>query len=673
MAVLILLLGILVSINIERLDRERRLSDVRSQVIQELATIRARLEGVINTVFSATSGLTEVIAHQGGISPDLFDALARQAIKGYPALRNIAVAPDNTVTLVYPLEGNRQALGLRYETVPKQYATVQQAMQAQRPIFSGPHDLVQGGKALIARVPVFTSAEVPPGAEPRYWGMVSVVTRFDTLLDAGGVQSSEILEIGLRIMNDQGHAEVLLRGEESLFARQPVYLPVSVPGGTWQLAAVPKGGWPRAAATDSPLFYIGVVNSLFAAALVWWLVTQPARERGRNEALQREMAERRRIEEECRLSEQKYASFFHLMPDMVGVTRMADGCFLEINPGFSRVSGWEKEEVVGRTSLELGLWTPEARAEAVAIVREQGRLENFPFILGTKSGAKRDALMFLVPIKAKDEDCLYFMARDVTELTQAQRVLEQERARLRQLLQTIPALIWMKDPDGVYLFCNARFERFFNASEDQIIGRTDYDFFDRELADFFRSYDRKAIAAGQPSRNEEWVTYADDGHRELLETIKTPVYDGAGQLMGVLGVAWDITEKKRIEGELRQQRTRFINLVDSVDGVVWEADAETFTFTYVSKQAERLLGYPIREWYGEQFWRQHLHPEDRERMYDHSAACTARGEEHTLEYRFLAQDGRILWVQDLVTVVAENGQPRWRRGIMVDITGKKEE
>lgn len=673
MAGLILLLGVLISFKTANLEQERRLSDLRSHVVQELATVRARLEGVINPVFSATSGLTEVIAYQGGIGPDLFNALARQAISGHPYIRNIVAAPDNIIALVYPLEGNSQVLGLRYESIPEQYATVQQAMASRRPVFSGPHDLVQGGKGLIARVPVFTHAGGQPGTDARYWGLVSVVTRFEDLLDAGEVQSSKTLEIGLRTMDALGHTGTVLRGDETLFARQPVCLPVSVPGGTWQLAAVPPGGWPRVAATASSLFFIGLGNSLFAAAFVWWLVAQPSRERKRNEALEREMSERSRAEEECRLSEQKYASVFRLMPDMVGITRLEDGCFLEVNPGFSRISGWEHEEVIGRTSLELGLWTPETRAEAVAIAREQGRVENYPFVLGTKSGDKRDGLMFLAPIRLKGEDCLYFIARDITELKQAQRVLEQERARLRQLLQTIPALIWMKDPEGVYLFCNARFERFFNAPEEEIIGRTDYDYFDREQAEVFRSYDSRAIAAGRPSTNEEWVTYADDGHRVLLETVKTPVYDGTGRLMGVLGVAWDITEKKLIEGELRQERARFVNLVDSVDGIVWEADAETLTFTYVSKQAERLLGYPVQDWYAEGFWRQHLHPEDREYVHAHSLACTAKGEEHTLEYRFVAHDGAVVWLQDMVSVVLKDGRPRWRRGIMVDITRKKKE
>jgi PAS domain S-box-containing protein len=673
LACLTLLFGLLISWQIGQLEAERRLAEMRSQAVQDLATIRARLEGVVTTVFSATSGLAEVIAHQGGISPDLFEALARQAIKGSPQIRNIGIAPDNVMARIYPLEENRQAIGFRYASIPEQYEAVRKAMVTRLPVLAGPHRLVQGGEGLIARVPVFTSAGLPSGAEPRYWGIVSVVTHPDGLLDAAGVRATDTLDIGLRQLDDHGQPGTVIRDSHDLFSRNPVCMAVTVPGGQWQLGAVRTGGWPQMPVTHAPLFLVGVGNSLGMAVFVWWLASRPARVRLRNQELQREIAERRRVEEDLRLSEQKYAAIFHLMPDIAGITRMSNGCFIEVNAGFTARAGWEAQEILGRTSLELGLWTPETRAQAVTIMQEQGRLENFEFLMTTKSGEQRHCLMYMRPIEVWGEGCIYFMVRDITELKQAQLVLENERVRLRNLLQTVPAMIWMKDPQGIYLSCNSRFERFFGAKEQEIIGKTDYDFVSREQADFFREYDRRAIANGQVCINEERVVYADDGHQELLETVKTPVYDGGGNLLGVLGIAWDITEKKRIEEELRTERARFIKLVDSVDGIVWEADAQTFTFTYVSRQAERLLGYPVEAWAVEGFWLAHLHPEDRERVSAHTRARTLAGEDHELEYRFLAQSGEMVWIQDRVTVVSENGVPRWRRGIMVDTSGRKEE
>jgi PAS domain S-box-containing protein len=673
MAGLSLILGLAVSWRVGLLETERRVSEARSQTINDLAAVRARLEGGVNTVFSATSGLAEVIAHQGGIQQDLFEALARQAIKGHPQIRNIGVAPDNTMAMIYPLEGNRQAIGLRYASRPEQYAAVRQAMETRKAVFSVPHQLVQGGVGLIARVPIFTPVGADPGSAPRYWGIVSVVTNVDALLDAAQVRSTSTLEVGLRKIDGQGGPGEMMRGDANLFARQPVCMEVVIPGGAWQLGATRKSGWPRMTAANSPQFLIGALNSICVATFIWWLTARPSRIRARNRELQREVDERSRVEEALRFSERKYASIFQLMPDMAGITRLEDGCFLEVNDGFTRITGWQREEVLGHTSMELGLWTTQARTEALAIVHAQGRLENFEFRLGTKSGEQRHALMFLTPIKVQGELCLYFMARDVTELKQAQNVLIQEQARLRNLLQTVPAMIWMKDPAGVYLSCNSRFERFFGALEGQIVGKTDYDFVSADQADHFRANDQKAIANGQPSVNEEWVAYADDGHRELLETIKTPVYDTAGNLLGVLGIAWDITEKKRTEEELRRERARFLNLVDSVDGIVWETDAKTLTFTYVSQQAERLLGYPAADWRREGFWLEHLHPDDREQTQAQSVALTAQGKDHELEYRFLDPNGKVFWVQDFVAVVVEDGAPRWRRGVMVDVTSKKEE
>jgi len=148
--------------------------------------------------------------------------------------------------------------------------------------------------------------------------------------------------------------------------------------------------------------------------------------------------------------------------------------------------------------------------------------------------------------------------RDITEYKQAEEALRENEAHLRTLIETVPDLVWLKDPDGVYISCNLKFERFFGAKEAIIKGKTDHDFVDKELADFFRKKDKAAMVAGIPIVNEEEVTYADDGHKELLETIKTPMFDSKGKLVGVLGVARDITERKHAENLVRDLSQRLM-------------------------------------------------------------------------------------------------------------------
>lgn len=133
----------------------------------------------------------------------------------------------------------------------------------------------------------------------------------------------------------------------------------------------------------------------------------------------------------------------------------------------------------------------------------------------------------------------------------------------------------------------------------------------------------------------------------------------------------DISEYKHNEEVLKVSEHRFRDIVDSTDGIVWEADVSTLNFTFVSEKAERLLGYPVEEWLTPNFWVDHIHPEDQTWAPQYCLAYTLRLEQHDFEYRFIAKSGETVWLRDIVNVVAENGQPRWLRGVMIDITKAK--
>ncbi len=129
-------------------------------------------------------------------------------------------------------------------------------------------------------------------------------------------------------------------------------------------------------------------------------------------------------------------------------------------------------------------------------------------------------------------------------------------AKLHTLIHAIPDLVWLKNPDGIYLACNRAFERFFGAREADIIGKTDRDFVSREEAAFFRQKDLEAIAAGHSRKNEEWITLVETGQAVLLETLKTPMFDSRGRLIGVLAIGRDITEHRRLIREEERLQAR---------------------------------------------------------------------------------------------------------------------
>ena len=131
-------------------------------------------------------------------------------------------------------------------------------------------------------------------------------------------------------------------------------------------------------------------------------------------------------------------------------------------------------------------------------------------------------------------------------------------------------------------------------------------------------------------------------------------------------------ERRRAEVALKQSHDQQQALIGTIDGIVWECDARTFKFTFVSPQAERLLGYPAERWISETtFWSDHIHPDDRKRVVSYCEVETRDMRSHRFEYRFIAADGRIVWLSDIVTVIVENNAPVKLRGLMVDVTARK--
>jgi PAS domain S-box-containing protein len=177
-----------------------------------------------------------------------------------------------------------------------------------------------------------------------------------------------------------------------------------------------------------------------------------------------------------------------------------------------------------------------------------------------------------------------------------------------------------------------------------------------------------------------------DGEIKYVRSTGHPVRNLSGDLVEYVGTSIDVTERKRADEErerlLARERAafdeavaaqqRFRDLVNSVEGIVWEADVPSFQFLFISKQAERVLGYPVERWLSEPtFWTDHVHPEDREWTVQFYQTATAEKRDHQFEYRMIAADGSVVWLRDLVTVVVEGDRVTRVRGVMLDLTNRK--
>ena len=270
-----------------------------------------------------------------------------------------------------------------------------------------------------------------------------------------------------------------------------------------------------------------------------------------------EIEDRQQMEIALRESEQSYKTLAENLPGLVYRVFLRENNRMQFfNSASQSMTGYADTELErGEVCSIVSLILPEDRPAVVAEV-QRALQENRPFSVEYRLRHKDGTIRYLAelgsPISGNDGTPLYIdgVIFDMTERKREARLLAESNARLRTLVQTIPDLIWLKDADGVYLSCNPMFERVYGAKESDIIGKTDYDFVNKEKADLFREHDRKAMASGKPGSNEEWLTFADNGYKGLFDTIKTPMYDAEGKLIGVLGIARDITERKRAEEQI---------------------------------------------------------------------------------------------------------------------------
>ena len=309
-----------------------------------------------------------------------------------------------------------------------------------------------------------------------------------------------------------------------------------------------------------------------------------------NRAMTRRLGRQELVRELCRI--------------LVEVGEFRFACF-----GFSAAGGGIPEATYGDipegmkiSSSSHGPWRshpPDLGSAAVAgfpVQLPSGESGSLVLSAATTDFFSDDEVTLLAEICADVEYALEF-AESEARRAAVEESMERERSLFKTLVGTIPDLVWLKDPDGTYLYCNPAFERFFGASLKEIVGRSDYDFVDAELAEFFRMKDREALATDRPTKNDEWVTFPDDGHRALLETVKSPLRDGSGRLVGVLGIARDVTDTRQVAEleALLDQNRRFRAIFDAATEGIVVVDTETLLQVMVNPAACAMFGYTEEE------------------------------------------------------------------------------
>ena len=403
-----------------------------------------------------------------------------------------------------------------------------------------------------------------------------------------------------------------------------------------------------------------------------------------------------------------------------------DGVIRYVNAAAERLLGWERDELVGRPATELvPLWLRTPQQRALEHYRETGESRFFerPVHMSVlaRGGELLPVDLRLSGLDPSGREGFVAVLRPVADSEDAT-----DHATASFLAEVGVVLASSLDYDatlsnvaGLAVPLLADWCAVDLLERDGSVRRIAVTHADPASVELARSFQRfspdpegdnpvaRCLRTGQPKLfprlARDWLeaTAADDTHLKVLEQagfvseIIVPL-SARGRTLGAMSlataesgrrydrndlvVAEDLARRAALAvdnaqllREARESAERFEAIVEGVDAVLWEADADTVEIRFISHRVEGLLGYPIADWLEDpSFWERHLHPDDRGCVVDRSAEFAAARRDYDLAYRMVAADGRHVWIHDVVHIEPAADGSALLRGFMVDITDRKQ-
>lgn len=325
---------------LEWVAKEKDVRDQNESLLRELGALRSQIESTLFEEAARIQSIAAVIRSNPEMSQHEFGMIAGGILADSPRVHNLAGARDLVISHMYPIEGNEKAIGLSYRDNEAQWPAVQNAIEQEALIIAGPVELVQGGTAFIARVPIFLPASTPGASlEPsdegkRLWGLISSVIDIDVILSLAKPFEEKNIEIALRGKDALGDKGAVFYGDPGLFKSSGEHMPVSLPYGSWEIQgrmAVPVVGnsfgiW----ALRSAILMLSLAIFLF-----WSL---------RYRTLLREVDTARRAQQ----SEGKYQALFESARDGIFIIDPVAQTIRDLNEIAASRLGYERNDLLGK-------------------------------------------------------------------------------------------------------------------------------------------------------------------------------------------------------------------------------------------------------------------------------------------------------------------------------------
>lgn len=685
---LVFLFVLLINLFIFNLTYQIKKEDRKREMTSILNSVRKNIEQSLKN--SHTTALTLAMTINDNGVPENFDSIASRLLKNNPNIDIVQLVPDGVIKYVYPLAGNESVIGYDIINPSELQQETHQSIALNSMYFAGPLELKQGGIGVVGRFPVFIKNKL--------WGFSAVVIKMNTLLETAGINDigndNYYFQFSKKNPNTQKE-EFFLSGKQDL--SNTVLESIYFPEGNWKLYLITHK--PYGILIELvPYFFLGLFCCVLLAVLVTTILKTPSELHSLAKKQAKSLIQ----------SEAKYKTIFNQAAVGIAKINFITNEYIEVNEQFCKLLGYTPEEIL-KTNFK-SITHPDDLRESIEMLKKLivGKVNKFNLEKRyiDKNGKTVWVHVTVSPLWMKGEspETVISVVEDITEKKKAQEAIKKSEEEYRSLFNDSPIALWEEDLSEVkaYLcelglmgknkslvasFLNNNPDivdkcigliRIINVNKESLLL---HNVINKEvlIANFpeiikhgtFEAITKVLIGVTQKEQKgqiEGRIIFPNKKIKDISMTWNI-VKGYENSLERVIISMEDITERKSSQKVILASQERIETLINTIDGIVWECDASTFKFNFISKKVEKILGYTVEEWLEDpNFWIDHIYHEDRDWTVEYCANQTTQRKEHEFEYRMIAKDGRIVWLRDIVNVVTDNDGSVHLRGIMIDVT-----
>jgi PAS domain S-box-containing protein len=664
-------------------NREQEMSNI-------LHVVQQNLNHSLKNCYTTTISLAMIVNDNG--EPENFDALAKVLVESNPTIDAVQLVPNGIIKYTYP--NNPDLIDFDILNTKSVREEALETIQKGKIHFAGPLKLKQGGLGVIGRLPIYRKG--------KFWGFSAVMMRLETLFKSSGINSIKDSRYYFQFSKENpktGKTEFFLPNKENFADKY--FQVLSIPDGNWKVYLISKNKY-GLISEIRPALVLTVLFCFIFSLFLTSLLKKPAELQllvhdQKNKILNDEI---------------KFKSIFDHAAVGIAHVDSRTGCLIEVNDQYSRMLGYTFEEMRNMSFRDI-TYKDDLEENLKQLERlKSGEIRELTI---EKRYIHKNGNLIWVNIaysplwqEGEEPSSHISIVEDITSKREAEDAIRKSEIRFKSLFEDSPIALWEEDfsylknyleETGLIGKNREEVKAFFDANPEvvqkcislvKIINvnnecltlhhpKTKEDLIER-LGDVLNndsmdSFKAQLVAITQGETRltiDSKVKKTDGEYRDIsLRWSVMPGYEET--LERIIISTEDITARKISEEIVIQSQKKMESLINTIDGIVWECDYNTYIFTYVNQKAEEITGYTREEWCSDgNFWANTIHPDDKTRAVNYCAIESKKSQQYDFEYRMIAKNGSVLWIRDIVNVIYENGKPVSLKGIMIDITKSKE-